>query len=223
MSIRSRFALLLAVWAASAGCSSEDAASPATGVPPTGSGALTSATGPAAPPDESPASAPEPPEAAGERPAPGPQSQRTYYRWIDASGALHLVDSLDAIPEADRSRAKPIVVEQRKTSPADAASRGSRGPSPFARHASTAAAKPAPEAEVVIYTAKWCGWCRKALDHLDSRGVSYRNRDIEDDPEASRDLRHLTGSTSIPVLEIDGELVRGFDVARIDSLLDASR
>jgi glutaredoxin-like YruB-family protein len=72
---------------------------------------------------------------------------------------------------------------------------------------------------VVVYTTSWCGWCRKTLAHLDGRGISYENRDIEADPGAADDLRRKTGRTAVPVIEIDGTLIQGFDAARIDALL----
>jgi glutaredoxin len=150
---------------------------------------------------------------------------RTYYTFVDAAGSIRMVDRLDEVPATLRARAKRIDVAPAAAKQAgrDAGvAREAPGSVPtgnrFAHATPTGRAAATPT--VVIYTAKWCGWCRAALAHLDERGVPYVNRDIEDDPDAPRDLRHLTGGTSVPVLEIDGQLVRGFDVARIDALLD---
>jgi glutaredoxin 3 len=60
----------------------------------------------------------------------------------------------------------------------------------------------------VVYTTTWCPWCRKTLAWLDERGVDYVNKDIEDDPAHRDELLRKSGGTSIPVVEIDGELVR---------------
>ncbi len=171
-----------------------------------------------------PSATPSP--AAGEtesRPEP-----RVYYSFIDASGSVRMVDSLDAVPVALRQKAKRIEVPKTQASAGGAEGpppTSASQPSPFARAAASSEARNAASAgsEIVIYTAKWCGWCRKALAHLDERNVSYRNRDIDEDPDAKADLRRLTGSTSIPAFEIDGEVVRGYDVALLDSLLDKRR
>jgi glutaredoxin-like YruB-family protein len=76
---------------------------------------------------------------------------------------------------------------------------------------------------VVVYTTPWCGWCRKTLAHLDDKGIRYVNKDIEANAAYRQELRGKTGSTAVPVIEIGEELVRGFDVARIDHLLSDRR
>jgi glutaredoxin len=84
---------------------------------------------------------------------------------------------------------------------------------------------PVPTAKVVLYTAPWCGFCKKAAAHLRSRGVAFEERDIDADRSAavelSRKLRQagLSGS-GIPVLDIAGTIVIGFKKERIDRLLE---
>jgi glutaredoxin len=78
---------------------------------------------------------------------------------------------------------------------------------------------------VILYTAPWCGFCKKAAAHLRSRGIPYEERDIESDRSAavelSRKLRQagLSGG-GVPVLDIAGTIVIGFKRGRIDRLLD---
>jgi len=84
---------------------------------------------------------------------------------------------------------------------------------------------PASTARVVLYTAPWCGFCKKAAAHLRSRGVAFDERDIDADRSAavelSRRLRRagLSGG-GVPVLDIDGTIVIGFKKERIDRLLE---
>jgi len=84
---------------------------------------------------------------------------------------------------------------------------------------------PAFSAKVVLYTAPWCGFCKKAAAHLRSRGVAFEERDIDSDRSAavelSRKLREagLSGG-GIPVLDIAGTIVIGFKKERIDQLLE---
>jgi len=78
---------------------------------------------------------------------------------------------------------------------------------------------------VVLYTAPWCGFCKKAAAHLRSRGVPFEERDIDSDRSAAVDLSRklrqagLSGG-GIPVLDIAGTIVIGFKKAQIDRLLD---
>lgn len=72
---------------------------------------------------------------------------------------------------------------------------------------------------VLVYTTSWCGWCRKTLAWLEAEDVPYVNKDIERDPGHRAELVRKTGRTSIPVVEIDGALVQGFDPRRMRHLL----
>jgi glutaredoxin len=144
-----------------------------------------------------------------------------YYQYVDDGGAVHFVASLEEVPAPWRDRAGRIEVERKPATPA---------PPPAAAHERPARRPfsdvPTPTAradgEVVVYTTKWCGWCRKTLAWLDQRGVDYVNKDIESDDRYRSELVEKTGRTSIPVVEIDGELIRGYDPGRMAQLLRAS-
>jgi hypothetical protein len=42
---------------------------------------------------------------------PTPGRPQTFYRWVDASGRLHVVSSLDSVPQAERAKAAAVVIE----------------------------------------------------------------------------------------------------------------
>jgi glutaredoxin-like YruB-family protein len=155
----------------------------------------------------------------------GSGTTRVYYRYVDASGAIRFVESAEQVPAAQRPGSRlEWQAPARAAAPAPSARERLDGLRRALAERGTAAGEPAaargaPRAEVVVYTTSWCPWCRKALAHLDRHGVAYENRDIERDREALDELRRKTGSHAVPVLEIDGELVRGFDRPRIDELL----
>lgn len=79
--------------------------------------------------------------------------------------------------------------------------------------------------QVILYSAPWCGFCKKAAAYLRGRGVAFEERDIDASPAAAQELQTklrqagLRGG-GIPVLDIDGTIVIGFDRARIEALLD---
>ena len=60
--------------------------------------------------------------------------------------------------------------------------------------------------------------CR-AKAYLRERHVPFREVDVSRDPTAARDLARRTGQVGVPVIEIDGRPVVGFDRPRIDHLL----
>jgi glutaredoxin 3 len=72
---------------------------------------------------------------------------------------------------------------------------------------------------VIMYSTPSCSWCRVAKDYLRRRNISYREVDVQRDPKAAQELVRRTGQTSVPVIQIDGRLVQGFNQAEIDRLL----
>jgi glutaredoxin-like YruB-family protein len=71
---------------------------------------------------------------------------------------------------------------------------------------------------VEIYTSDTCIQCVKAKEYLKNKNIEFKEYNISNDLEAKRELIRM-GYMSIPVLIIDGEHVLGFDLNRIESLL----
>lgn len=161
-----------------------------------------------------------------QEPAASSEEKVVYYRYVDASGSIRFVKRPDEVPKSQREgariewKAEPRTGKEARPTTSRL---GSLSRSLANRFASAGARAPgaarAARPDVVLYTTSWCGWCRKTIAHLDRHGVLYDNRDIERDQQAYEDLKRKTGSTGVPVIEIDGELIRGFDRERIDQLL----
>jgi glutaredoxin-like YruB-family protein len=74
---------------------------------------------------------------------------------------------------------------------------------------------------VTIYSAVWCGFCHQAKHYFDSIGIKYIDKDVEQNPEAGLEAVTKSGQRGIPVIDIDGEIIVGFDRPRIDAALKA--
>ena len=72
---------------------------------------------------------------------------------------------------------------------------------------------------VTIYSATWCAFCRSAKDYLDKLGVKYEVKDVDHDEGAGKESMDKSKQTGIPVLDIDGTIIVGFDRPRIDNAL----
>jgi len=72
---------------------------------------------------------------------------------------------------------------------------------------------------VTIYSATWCAFCRSAKDYLDKLGVKYTVKDIDEDEGAGEESIQKSNQTGIPVIDIDGTIIVGFDRPRIDTAL----
>jgi glutaredoxin len=99
------------------------------------------------------------------------------------------------------------------------------GEAPAGSGEPTAAAPTATGTPVVtLYGASWCGACKQARAYLRSRRIPFADRDIERDQAAARELREKAqrlgvGADRIPVLDVRGRLLIGFDRARLEALL----
>jgi glutaredoxin len=175
-------------------------------------------------PAPSPAAAPAPADSGDVAPAPG---ERIFWSVADADG-VRFYDSIDRVPEALRDKAQPIAMGAPSPESAAPAPRAAAPPAvepaPAAPPAPAARdpydeARPRRDTPVVVYTTAWCPWCRKTLAWLDEQGVPYVNKDIERNLDWRRELIEKTGQAAIPVVEIDEQIIRGFDPERMEQLL----
>jgi glutaredoxin 3 len=72
---------------------------------------------------------------------------------------------------------------------------------------------------VVVFSSPTCVWCTRAKAYLTGKGVSYSEVDVSRDRAAARDLVRRTGQMGVPVIEIGGRYIVGFDQNQIDGAL----
>jgi len=76
--------------------------------------------------------------------------------------------------------------------------------------------------QVTVYSATWCAFCHAAKDYLDKKGVAYTDKDVDSDRSIAEEAMRVSGQTGIPVLNINGQIIIGFDRPRIDAALAAT-
>ncbi len=74
---------------------------------------------------------------------------------------------------------------------------------------------------VTIYSADWCAFCHAAKDYLAKLGVKYEEKNVEENLQFAQEAVQKSGQMGIPVLDIDGKIIIGFDRPRIDAALQA--
>jgi len=74
---------------------------------------------------------------------------------------------------------------------------------------------------IIIYSANWCAFCKAAKDYLDKLGVKYNELDVEADIANGNAAVSKSGQRGIPVLDIQGDIIVGFDRPKIDQALKA--
>ncbi|ERK32529.1 glutaredoxin family protein [Clostridium intestinale] len=72
---------------------------------------------------------------------------------------------------------------------------------------------------VKIYSTDWCPWCVKAKKYFDSKNIEFTELIVADDKENREEVFKVSGQRSVPVIDINGEIVVGFDREKIDKVL----
>ncbi|NLM45082.1 MAG: NrdH-redoxin [Clostridiales bacterium] len=72
---------------------------------------------------------------------------------------------------------------------------------------------------VTVYSTPTCPWCHKAKEYLQYKEVRYRDVNVAADRAGAIEMIRKSGQSGVPVIDIDGNIIVGFDQARIDSLL----
>lgn len=69
---------------------------------------------------------------------------------------------------------------------------------------------------IIIYSTPTCGYCRMAKEYLTSKSVPYTDVDVSADRAKQEELVKKTGQFGVPVIEVDGKLIIGFDKRKLD-------
>ncbi len=76
-----------------------------------------------------------------------------------------------------------------------------------------------PQPRVIIFTTPTCTFCNQTKRYLRERGIKFKEVDVSRDPAAARDMVRRSGQHGVPVIDIGGKIVVGFDRPKIDRLL----
>lgn len=75
---------------------------------------------------------------------------------------------------------------------------------------------------VIIYSTPTCVYCRMVKEFLTEHKVPFTDYDLSQDIEKRDEVVKKTGQMAVPIIDIDGEVVIGFDKAKISRLLGIS-
>lgn len=133
-------------------------------------------------------------------------------------------DGKYAVRALSRDDFENVAVERRKRGGAVLAARPPSSVAPEAPAAPSAGSTAPSGTTAIIYGAEWCGPCHQAEAYLQQKGVPHVKKDIEKDPSAAREMqaklaRVGRGGGSIPVLDVRGKILVGFDPRAVDRAL----
>ena len=74
---------------------------------------------------------------------------------------------------------------------------------------------------IKVYSTPTCSWCTVAKKYLASKNVPFEDVDVSRDREAAMEMVQKSGQRGVPVIDINGNVIVGFDQATIDRLITA--
>lgn len=75
------------------------------------------------------------------------------------------------------------------------------------------------QAKATVYGTATCPWCTKAKQYLEGKGVAIDYVDVGADHVRAQEMMRKSGQMGVPVIEINGKLIIGFDREAIDGAL----
>lgn len=72
---------------------------------------------------------------------------------------------------------------------------------------------------ITVYSTQTCAYCKQVKQYLTKKGREFNEVDLDDNPDKRQELYLRTNMMVVPITEIDGRLVVGYDLGKIASLL----
>jgi glutaredoxin 3 len=73
---------------------------------------------------------------------------------------------------------------------------------------------------ITIYSTPSCTYCHMAKDFLKEKGIAFTDINVAGNQEMINELVEKSGQRGVPVIDIDGEILVGFDKSELESKLD---
>mgnify|MGYP001220980448 CR=1 FL=1 len=74
-------------------------------------------------------------------------------------------------------------------------------------------------ADVTIYTTPTCVYCKTAKEFFKENNIEYEEKNVAEDEQARDAMVEKSGQLGVPVIDVKGDIVIGFDKAKLSELL----
>ena len=74
--------------------------------------------------------------------------------------------------------------------------------------------------KVIIYTSPTCVYCKMTKDFFKENNIAYEEKDVSTDAAARDEMVAKSNQMGVPVIDIDGELIIGFNKKKISQLFN---
>ncbi len=73
--------------------------------------------------------------------------------------------------------------------------------------------------EAIIYTTPTCPYCHMAIDFLEKNNIIFKEIDVSENENIAVDIMERSNHIGVPIIEINGNFIAGFDEEKIKKLL----
>ncbi len=138
------------------------------------------------------------------------------YQWTDTEGNIHFTDKHAASSNAARVQLQSPTNRYHANSVKKFAHTPGKPKKSHVKDHTLPKLRPK---QVILYSAVWCSFCKKAKAYFKQKGIAYSERDIEKSKQAEKEYRSLGGG-GIPLILVGRqngtEKLSGFSIARFD-------
>ncbi len=72
---------------------------------------------------------------------------------------------------------------------------------------------------VIVYSTPTCPWCLRTKQFLKENNITFQDFDVSSNQQAAQEMIRKSGQMGVPVLDIGGEIIVGFDKEKIKAAL----
>lgn len=73
---------------------------------------------------------------------------------------------------------------------------------------------------IIVYSTKTCPYCKLVKEFLQEKGLSFTDIDVAEDPAAANEMVKKSGQMGVPVIDIDGQVIVGWNKAALEEVFN---
>lgn len=133
------------------------------------------------------------------------------YQWKDKNG--NIVFS-DAPPEGIDAQIKKVRIDRIDKPPASTFT-------PLPKTETPRDNRQTSDIKVLLYMTDWCPYCKKTREYINSIGADLTEYNVDKDKDRRKEMLVKSGGAKgVPLIDIEGTIIRGFSPAAIDAAIE---
>ena len=73
--------------------------------------------------------------------------------------------------------------------------------------------------KIILYSTQECQWCHRTREFFKQNKIKFKDINVDEDKKALEEMVKKSGQEGVPVLDIDGKIIVGYDEEKLRELL----